>query len=499
MIKTNWKDWIERDLYRERMFLKGLILLLSAWHLGVILWVGFHRFAYPFELEWTEGAVIQTAIRILNGLPIYTNPGLEWASPLSSPLYYYLGAALMSVFGEGFAALRIISLCASIGTGLLIYRFLRNLEIEDLYAFAGFGLYFAAFSAAGGCYDLAHRDSLALLLALSAYFIISPKGGWERAALSAAAVTLSVFTSQYYLLISILLGIFWFVQERRNFYVYLVTCMLLGAAGVSLLYAKNGLPFLRVIITLPRFEPGHIITFWLTECPGRFLPLCLMSIPAFYLLARKIKREFNKQALLFMMLCAGLIIVSYIGFINGSEYGNAFMPAGLALAAIAAWTLQYFKLNDYRLGWLLPVAVKVLVIAQLCLLIVPPQTMVPTEADTGAGRGLIDKIASIDGEVYIPKHGYYEYLAGKESHFPWAHLSQITGRTGEEALSRIPEDIKREIKEKRFSAIILDEPAEFWLEFISPYYYLDEEIFEQPGVFKTKAGEITRPQFIFRP
>ena len=500
MKKIDWRNLLERDIYRERMFLKGLILLLAAWHLGAFLWVGLQRFSYPFELEWTEGAEVQTVLRLMENQPIYTESTLEWSSPLSTPLYYYIGWALMSVFGAGFVQLRLISIIAAVGAGILLYRFLRKQDIEDSYSLAGFGLYFAAFSATGSWYDLAHGDSAALFLAVWSFYIAGEGKSWLRPVLSAVLAALSFFTSQYFIAAPILLGIYWYLIDRRKFYYFLTACLSIFVLGAITIYLLNGSGLWATVSSWPHLSFSRVFTFWAYGCPLKFPLLCVLSAFTIFFISRKIiSGKYESHIPAFALMAGGLIIVSWLGYITTGSYDNVFIPAAAAMAALSAWALQHFKSSEYNLGWLPPVAVKVLVIIQLILFITNPGKLMPSDEDVKAGGRFIEKISSLDGEVYIPKHGYYQYLAGKGSYLPYAHLRGRISPRGEGFYIGLPEDLTRAIAEKHFDFIIIDEPADFWLEAISPYYRLEEEIFANPLTFQSKSGEITRPQFIFRP
>src|SRR5262245_9977616 len=105
----------------ERALLTALAVAgVSAMLLWLVL--AAPRVGYPYELEWMEVAMVDEAVRVRQGLPLYGPPTVEHVPFLYTPLFYWLGALAMSVCGEGFAAMRLVSVLATIGCAVLIHR-----------------------------------------------------------------------------------------------------------------------------------------------------------------------------------------------------------------------------------------------------------------------------------------------------------------------------------------------------------------------------------------
>src|SRR5262245_49702132 len=99
------------------------------------LWIVFARLGYPFELEWMEGGTVLQVQRILDGLPLYSVPTTEFVPYIYTPFYYYVGAAVAVVVGNGFTAPRLVSFLASLA--VLAFVFLLTRRRTDS-AFAGY-------------------------------------------------------------------------------------------------------------------------------------------------------------------------------------------------------------------------------------------------------------------------------------------------------------------------------------------------------------------------
>jgi hypothetical protein len=80
-----------------------------------------------------------------------------------------------------------------------------------------------------------------------------------------------------------------------------------------------------------------------------------------------------------------------------------------------------------------------------------PARFIPTDADVAAGDRLIERIRSIDGEVWMPSHPWYAYMAGKT---PRVHRMGIV-----DIITPKPQPIEgldEALQKKAFAAIILD-------------------------------------------
>ena len=85
----------------------GLVatLFLLLWAALVSL-----RVAYPFELEWMEGGMLDHIERVRSGKPLYTPPSLEFGSYPYTPLFPWVGAIFAEVLGPGFVSARLVSI-----------------------------------------------------------------------------------------------------------------------------------------------------------------------------------------------------------------------------------------------------------------------------------------------------------------------------------------------------------------------------------------------------
>ena len=122
----------------------------------VVLWAIAARVTVPFALEWQEPAMLEHALRVRSGEPLYVAPSVDFAPYPYPPLFHGLGAALMGVFGESLAVLRLVSL---MGVALILGSLL--LSFRWLAGWVACGLFAATYGWTGSWLDVARVDSLA--------------------------------------------------------------------------------------------------------------------------------------------------------------------------------------------------------------------------------------------------------------------------------------------------------------------------------------------------
>src|SRR5437879_6104768 len=99
----------------------GRLLQSSVYAIGglytlLFLLTATMRLLYPFEVEWNEGAILDHALRVLDGKQIYSAPSLDFSAFIYTPFYYYLTAVVMKFGGVGLWSGRAISIAATLAT-----------------------------------------------------------------------------------------------------------------------------------------------------------------------------------------------------------------------------------------------------------------------------------------------------------------------------------------------------------------------------------------------
>ena len=194
-------------------FMRISLWLLGGLFIVAVLAVALLRLAYPYELEWMEGGTLLTVQRLAAGNQIYVPPSVDFVPFIYTPLYFYLGSGLVSLFGGGFTPLRLLSLAASLGSLTMIFLLVRNRTRDIFWSFIGAAFFAACFEIGGGWLDLARNDALYLFFLLLAVFLWErSRGGFVGHLLAGLAFVLAFLTKQSALLV--LVPILDFYPER---------------------------------------------------------------------------------------------------------------------------------------------------------------------------------------------------------------------------------------------------------------------------------------------
>jgi hypothetical protein len=142
-----------------------------------------------------------------------------------------------------------------------------------------------------------------------------------------------------------------------------------------------------------------------------------------------------------------------------------------------------------------------LCLTQLVLIRANPDEEIPTQADRAAGEAVVEKIASIPGDVWVPDHPYLSMFAGKPS-FIHRSVMQDLLRTDEEVSEPFGHDVQQALQQRRFTALIMDYPKINPIRKLSAadasgYVNKDSIPYEGENTFRTVVGWHLRPEFIF--
>jgi hypothetical protein len=454
----------QNNLHRTTWFdlLQRVALLASVAYIGTYLTIALSRMNYPFELEWMEGGVVDHVARVLHGLPLYVKPSIEFTPFIYTPLYYFVSACIAELTGLGFFPLRLVSFSASLGSFALIYLFVKRGTGSWRFGLIAAGLFAATFSLCGAWFDLARPDSLLVfLVALAAYWL---RFGETRRhlLLSAVALWLAFLTKQTALIIGIPLGLYALYAFRVRALYWLVPFTVLLGTSIWILNLHYEGWFLYYVFEIParhKIDTTQYLWFWIDSILKHVAILFLLSLMTVIVLWRAGER--SRSVFLFCLLLGGLAF-SWSGLLHTGGYNNVLIPTMLALVSAAAtllgpsmWLLPSSQTTSWRRH--LPAGVMVLLLVQFGLLWYNPVDQIPTQQARESGRQIISALRGIQGEVYMPYHGYLPTLAGKGSFAHQMALKDVA-RADSSAARTMAQELDAAFGARRFGAVIFDVP-----------------------------------------
>jgi hypothetical protein len=452
------------------------------------------RFGHPYELEWMEGGMLAHAHRVLSGRPVYARPSLDFVAFMYPPLYYYASAAVAAVVGEGFGALRGLSVVSALGCFALLFQIARRETDSALAGALAAGGFIASYQASGAWLDLARQDSFYLLWLLLAIERIRSGPEPVRALQSGLALAAAFFVKQSIVMLAAPVWlVLWLVDRRR------AGAAALGAGapillGVALLDWWHEGWYWYYTVTVPRGHPVEAklaVEFWTQDIVPVF-GIALAAIALHHW--RELQGRFVPERMIWPAVVVGALASSWSVRSLVGAYLNNLLPAYAVLCLAAALAFAAAR----RAGGRWALAAYVAALSQLGLLAYDPRPLLPTAEDRAAGDALVARIAALEGDVFIPNHGYLARRAGKRE---YAHTLAIDNLLLDDPTSDARRDLELEFFDhfarRRFGAVIIDSDGRY-AEFARQFYGPGERLFDQDEVFFSVAGGQIRPETLYR-
>lgn len=482
---------------------KAALIPISIIYIILFIYVAVSRIGYPFELNWMEGGLLDVVERILDGKPIYTEPSLEYVPFTYTPLYYLLAAFIAGLIGPDFMALRLVSVISTLFCIILIYLFVKHDTKSGFLAAVSAGLFTALYNVGGSWMDIGRNDSLNLFILLGALFIVRFYRSRRSYLIAGILLFLAFFTGQYSVILIIFILVYGIMYSRKSILPIMLSMVVLivGSTLIMDKFYNNWYSYFVVELPLNReISISNIILFW-TE--GLFRT-CMVPIGfIIYHLYSNFRSARRQPGWGFNLFAgAGMISMAWFLQIHSGSLANALLPAyamitilfGISLNDILRRLKSKPDLNQSRL----PDIVYLLVILQFITLVYDPRHLIPSRADRVAGEEFIESISKVDGDIFIPAHGYLAARAGKKQYAHGMAIYNVYRSNDNEASMKLKEDIKEAFGNRDFAAVIYDDLYSPIGGFDSDSNYaFEKHMFLNGNNFFPVAGTRIRPQYFF--
>lgn len=491
--------------------------LAASAYIVLYLVLALLRMKYPYELEWTEGVMLQHVQEILAGRPIYGKPNLHFIPAIYTPMYSYLASGLARLTGPTFLCTRLLSWLGSLGCLGLIFALVRRETGRWEAALFSAGLFAATYRACGAWFDISRVDSVFLCFNLAGIYTLSliktpslcdgdkMTGAWKKRACAVGWIFLAFLTKQSTLFIFAPVLIYLWIWERKGFWWFFLGWG--GLVGLSTLFFNTLTQgwynyYVFSLLSQHPISSHEIVDFWTRDL---FATLPVSMLLAGFYLWRSFRKPKLPHRWFMLFLGAGMVGASWSSRIHYGGYDNVLMPAYAWLAMASgmaileaeqllrrstspkkkAWLFGFYALVGLQLGWLA----------------YSPAAQLPSAADRSAGKMLTGLVRDLPGRVYIFAPGYLAAAAGKEQ---FAHSQTLADTILYGRPSQTRDDLilsmRRAFSEKYFSAVISspwDPLFQFFRTEIEGAYPVRGEIM-YPGLsFLPVTGMRTRPTTVY--
>lgn len=506
-------DW--RTYAKFEPLYKPLAVLVAGVFAAMYVVTAIPRIFYPYDLDFIEDSMLMQAWRFAQSLPVYAQPGIEFAPHVYMPLYTWLGGEIFKLTGPGFLPLRLLSFTATLITAALVY-FIAYRECragsEARPRWIGFvcaALYLGGYRLSGFWYELARVDSLYVMLAMGGVAMgiyARPDGSLKtRLVLSALILALAFFTKQTGLAFAAGAAVYLILPNDAGWAAIRLRAIIFIAAFAAFalipLFTFNAFSggwFFYHTFSIASGDPveiSRVFHYVASDLVGGMGGLVVMGTVAAILVSRRAGRgALREQPWLIMIAIA--IIISGVGRSSVGGNLNNLMPVYAFLCLTPALFLK-----EWNGGFRPPAShapIALLILLQFGLGVYNPLRYIPSAEMRASGDRLIQKIAGIDGAVWVMMHPYYALLAGKVPSAQMATLWYIH----EWQNLPFPEDMAGRIRTRYYAAIISDEtPFETdpELQSLISLYYSPVERLDPSSSPLAPVGFPVRPTLIYRP
>jgi len=456
------------------------IALPALYQIGLLVQAIAGRVGYPYDLEWMEGGMLQHALRIRHGDGIYVPPSVDFIPYLYTPLYPTLLAMFSGLFvGPSYLvgrAISILGLVGIAGTTLAAFAIPHQRRLPSACgAVLALGLFAACYPFVEGWYDLVRADTFFLFMITAGIagmpvWAASDAGvvGHGKVAAGAALMALAFFCKQTGIFYVAFGGAIVVVVSWRRAPTYAAMAGLIGLGGTWILNRATRGWFWTYISEIHRAHDFNMDRFYasFSHILWHFPALTIAVAATALVLVVTAWRAgcVPAEARPFVVWSAAYVLSTVVGAIGwGTEFAhfNAFLPALLhgSLAAGAAVPAMFAcvrlvareRRRPERIATACAIAVAVPLAITCFTARWQPQRFIPTAADVAAGHRLIERLKSIDGEIWMPSHPWYVVLAGKAPHVHRMGIKDVTTRQ-----SRAIDGLDDKLRNHGFAAIVLD-------------------------------------------
>ncbi len=486
-------------------FLKILAVSAGVMHILLVAFVCLSRLSYPYELEWFEGTSLVQVGRILAGELFYSPLSVNNVSVIYMPLYYYISALLASFTGLSFMPLRVISFLSSVGIGIIVFFIVKNETRSNIPGIIAAGTFAAAFKLTSYWYDIARTDMLAVFFLFAAILSLrSERRGITL--LSGILFGAAFFTKQTTLPFFLAMMFYVLIFERKKLFWATLSFSVIFALGWGILSLQNGQWFTYYTFLLPanhgiELHCGSVLQ-GLQFLFGHIFFVMIILLAWFSSSFKNIMITPSNRYYWFVALTAsGLSMLAYL---NRGGWINNLTPAFTSYAILFGIGMD--TLANKISNWKNPRALKLFLCLlwfgcsiQFVALRYHPTAQIPTNKDLQAGNMLIRKISALNGDVLILRQNYLALLAGKLPFVSQNTLAEIAGNYGQNPAAEwknLEAEINQSIKNKRFTAIILESPD---IKIESLLGCFKREIIEYASdtTFFPIEGDVSRPTVIY--
>ncbi len=179
-----------------RFTFEALLVCVSVWQIAQLLQVWSLRVAYPYDLEWMEGATLISSLRVTQGLPLYGLPDATYIPFIYPPLYAWVVAGLSLIFPFGYTIGRAVSIAGTLLSASALLFGAREAGARWPIALGCVAVFLGTWEETGTFLDLVRIDGLSI--ALIGWALVLAVGRTPQRAIAGGLMLALAFTCKHH-------------------------------------------------------------------------------------------------------------------------------------------------------------------------------------------------------------------------------------------------------------------------------------------------------------
>jgi hypothetical protein len=448
---------MQKILHFIELLLKFCLIGISGWFIAVLVYCISKRIGFPFELEWLEGDMLLTAVRVLEHKSIYTAPSMDYMCGIYPPFYYIAVAAAFWLLEPSLLVLRGVSVLSLILIFILIYSIVSRETRLRWLAFVSIGIFASFYDAHASWYDIGRLDSFFYCLLLFGLWLASQINRWKWAAVGSSIVLcLAIFTKQSTAIYIPFVILFLFLRNKKQSLIFTVVFSTLCCLFFLYLEVSSNGWFSNFTILKPiSFPKDQERVAIIINDIFKVFPVLLLLAGAGVATVFFRWRKWAEISIWEIIFIPSIIAYIRIRPISGAEANDSIYLTLWLSIMVPIW-LQKFVLagkgTSYRKCF------NSIVLALLCIqlmnLLYRPSKWLPLGESVTKGEELILRLRAAPGPVFVHLHPVYAWLAGKK---PFLNACNVWAYNlgGDPIYSS--RDLLEKVSNEYFSVIVLDD------------------------------------------
>jgi len=404
--------------------------------------------------------------------------------------------------GPGFFPLRLVSFLSSIGSFIAIFLIVKTETKNWWVAFVSTGVFAATYRITGAWLDIARVDSLLLALWLFFVYVSISNNSPLMSVMVGILAGMSFLTKQTGVLLCLPVIAFLYTRNWKHALIVSLTFMtIIGISTILLDHFNEGwysYYVMELMQTQTIWILGVFLTFWKNDLLVH-IPLAVIFALIYF---GNIKESNRNKFWFWLFVLVGAFTGTFATRVKAGAYDNVLLPLFAVLSILFGLGLNELiakgtkKNIEPASGF--TVIILIACIFQFIILTYNPLLQVPSEKDIKAGNELINIISEVEGNVFVPDHGYLPLLAGKTTYAHHAAIwDVIRGDNQNSGKSLLSNSLDKAIQMQYFDMIILDSDRIYCCTRIHENYVLKGKVFQDADVFFPVTGSHIRPTYIY--